>query len=272
MESFPAFIPLTGLRVVVIGENEAAEAKARLFDGAPCRLDRLDPAAALAPGALKGARLVFIADADDQRADRIARQARAEGALVNRVDRPEGSDFLTPSIVDRGPVVGAITTSGAAPVLATRLRQDLEHAWPGRLGDLAELLRHSQKAIRAALPDTTARRAFLRRQLDGETARLCLEGDAEGASARLQSALAGTGDSSRGALRYLEDHGTDEGLTLGEVRFLGAADRIIADATTTPAILSHARRDAPRHETASDAEIEAWLEAGENLAWIRQAD
>ncbi len=64
MDSFPAFVPLKGARVAVVGDGEAAEAKARLFDGSPATLVRLTAEAAAAPGALSGVRLVFVATPD----------------------------------------------------------------------------------------------------------------------------------------------------------------------------------------------------------------
>src|SRR4051812_5848481 len=142
MDSFPAFFPLAGKRIVIVGEGEAADAKARLFDGSPAELVR-HPGGPMALEAETywGALIVFIAGDDLEFARAAAGAARSAGALVNVIDTPALSDFATPAIVDRGLALAAIGTGGAAPVLATRLREDLEARWPERLGDLAELLR-----------------------------------------------------------------------------------------------------------------------------------
>jgi precorrin-2 dehydrogenase/sirohydrochlorin ferrochelatase len=269
LDAFPAFIPLKDARVVVIGEGEAAEAKARLFEASPVRLARLTTQAAQDGDAFAGARLVFIAIEDEALASRLAKSARAAGALVNLVDRPEGSDFLTPAIVDRGPVVGAISTGGAAPVLATRLRQTLEQILPEGLGDLAAVLRRTQNAVREALPDLVARRAFLRRQLDGEAAKRALLGDVEGAEQALLHDLSSRQVPGRGEARTLDDPGSDDGLTLSDLRFLGSADRIVTPPGASQAVLSHARRDALRCEALSPEALEDLLARGERIAVIR---
>ena len=97
MEAVPAFIPLSGRKVVVIGEGEAADAKARLFDASPARVVR---AASASAEVLDQAVLVFIALGDGPELEQAMDLARAAGALVNVVDRPELSDFTTPSIID----------------------------------------------------------------------------------------------------------------------------------------------------------------------------
>ena len=111
MDSFPAFVPLKGARVVVVGEGDAADAKARLFEGSPAELVRLDEAAALAPDALAGARLVFIA-AEPATCRRIARAAHAAGALVNAVDLFNADGDLGGTIADGGGL--GVTPSGSA--------------------------------------------------------------------------------------------------------------------------------------------------------------
>lgn len=129
MQSFPAFVPLDGRRVVVIGEGPAADAKARLFEGSPAELSRAPDAAS---ADLTGAALVFVAleDADARIAARDA--ARAAGALVNVVDQPALSDFYTPAIVDRGALVIGVSSSGAAPTLARDIRAKIEGVVPDR--------------------------------------------------------------------------------------------------------------------------------------------
>jgi precorrin-2 dehydrogenase/sirohydrochlorin ferrochelatase len=100
---------------------------------------RLQGAEALEPAGYEGAALAFVAMAQDP--EPAAAAARAAGVPVNVVDRPDLCDFTTPAIVDRGSVVGAIGTGGAAPVLATLLRTELELLWPEDLGDRAAVAR-----------------------------------------------------------------------------------------------------------------------------------
>ncbi len=192
MDSFPAFVPMAGRRVVVVGEGREAAEKAALFAGAPCDLVRI-PAdeGALTPGAYSGAALVFIGDCDEDFAVRARQCAKAGGALlVNCIDRPALCDFYTPAIVDRGPVVGAVGTTGQAPGLARRLKADLHARWPAHLARLAGLIEAIKSDARTALPDFDRRRAFLERLLEGPAAEAALAGDTQRALALAHAALA----------------------------------------------------------------------------------
>ena len=271
MDSFPAFLPLAGRCVVVIGSGEAADAKARLFDGSPATVIRL-------PGAdrdvLATADLVFIALPDGPELDTALALARSGRALVNVVDRPELSAFTTPSIVDRGPVVAAIGTNGAAPMLATRLRQQLEALTPPRLGDLADFVRARQAETRRRFPDLVTRRRVLRRILEGPAATAVLAGDLEAAQQAYLDALeAGTGGTAQpapaGEVWDLQVGPDADALTLGEARRLGAADRLWLEGDVPDTVMALARRDAPRDRNPTDDAVQAWLAAGEVICRLR---
>ncbi|MDB5449520.1 MAG: ysG, partial [Phenylobacterium sp.] len=191
MDAFPAFFPLAGRTVVIAGAGEAAEAKARLFDGSPARIVRLGGATALDPEAYAGAALAFVASPDDAFAQGAAAAARAAHVPVNVVDRPALCDFTTPAVIDRGEVVAAIGTGGASPMLATLLRHDIEARVPQGAGRVAALFRSLQDEVRQALPEPHRRRAFLRAALTGRAAEAAMAGDMERAEALLRAALAG---------------------------------------------------------------------------------
>ena len=189
METFPAFFPLAGKRVVIAGDGEPAEAKARLFAGSPAILTRLRGETAFDSASYLGAQLVFVASFDRAFADRAAAAARSCGAPLNVVDRPELSDFHTPAIVDRGAVVAAIGTTGAAPVLASLLRAELEARIAPGLAPLVKLLAQRRGAIREAFPDLGRRRAFFRAVLSGGVGEAAAR-DAGHASTLLDQAIA----------------------------------------------------------------------------------
>ena len=181
MNAFPAFFPLAGKRVVIVGEGEGADAKARLLAGSPAEVERISAAAGADPRVYAGATLVFVATPDDAAAEAAARAARAAGVPVNVVDRPHLCDFVTPAVIDRGEVVAAVGTGGSAPILASLLRGDIEARVPEGAGRVAALLGRMQPEVRAAFPDLAARRAFLRSVLDGAAAEAALAGDIAGA-------------------------------------------------------------------------------------------
>jgi len=272
MEVFPAFIPLGGRRVVVAGDGEAADAKARLFDGSPAMVARIWGDAALHEDAYAGAALAFIAGPEDF-CIAAAAAARRAGVPVNVVDRPGLGDFQTPAIVDRGAVVAAIGTGGSAPLLGTRLRNALEAQWPQRLGAIADLFRTLQPEIRAKLPDLDARRAVLRAVLDGPAAEAALAGDMTTALAVARRAL----DHPLppvGRLWRLQAPADVELLSLRALRVLGRADRIVASHEAPAALLTLARRDAFRSDPAdvSGATLAAWVAEGQAVVRIVVGD
>ena len=265
MDAFPAFIPLRRARVVVAGEGEMAEAKARLFDGSPADLVRVAGEAALHVESYAGARLAFIAG-DEAWSRAAAAAARTAGAWVNAVDRPELCDFNTPGIVDRGAVVGAVGTVGGAPVLAVRLRQDIEARWPAGLGGLARLMRALRPAIRAAAPDWTARRRQLAVLMTGPWAEAALAGDPVAAEALARAALAeGRLGAPEGAITLVALPAAPDLLTLRAARALGQADRLVLAGAVPAEVLDLARRDAAREPWRSAAAVMVWREAGERV-------
>lgn len=247
MDAFPAFIPLAGRTVVVAGEGEMADAKARLFEGSPARLTRLWGEAALESEAYRGAALAFVAgEAEFCRAAAFA--VRAAGVLVNVVDRPELCDFNTPGIVDRGAVVGAVGSVGAAPVLVVRLRQEIESRWPAGLGGVARLMGVLRSDVRAATADWSERRRLLSALMQGPWADAAQTGDVDLGVDLARGALVegrlGTPEPGR-VVRIVAPPEADL-LTLRDARMLGAADRLIVEGQAHPDVLALARKDVVR--------------------------
>ncbi len=249
MDSFPAYFPLAGRRVVIAGSGEAADNKARLFDGSPATLVRVDGHAAFLPGTYAGAVLAFVAGDDEVFLQAAASAARAARVLVNVVDKPAMSDFNTPAVIDRGEVVAAVGTGGGSPTLATKLRNDIEAQVPEGAGRVAALLRKHQDEVRAALPALHERRAFLRDAVTGEAAQAAMAGDMDKAGQLLRDALA-KGVGREGRVRFIAGKGPSDLLTLRALRALGAADVLVADEGADPEIVTMARRDAQRLEPA----------------------
>lgn len=245
MDAFPAFFPLAGATVVIAGSGEAADAKARLFEGSPAKVVRLEAPQAFVAGSYRGAALAFVASSDDLFAQAAARAARDAHVPVNVVDRLPLCDFTTPAVIDRGEVVAAIGTGGASPMLATMLRNDIEQRVPEGAGRVAALFRQLQDEIRQALPELHERRAFLREALSGPAASAAMSGDMTAAASLLRAALA-NGTEALGKVQFIDGSGPADLLSLRASRALAAADILAPDAGADPAILSMARRDAER--------------------------
>jgi len=245
MDAFPAFFALAGRTIVIAGKGEGAEAKARLFETSPARLVRLEGAAALVSENYRGCLMAFIGDEDEAYCVAAATAARQAGALVNVVDRPAHSDFSTPAIVDRGAIVAAVGTAGAAPILASMLRGELETRIPATLGRLATWLNEVRDEIRRARPDLAQRRAFLRDVITGPIGEAAMEGNIESAQRQLAAALGATAQ--RAGRLYLLDGSIDADLlSQRALRILGEADAVVVDDGASTEIVARARRDATR--------------------------
>ena len=272
MDAFPAFFPLAGRTVVVAGEGDAAEAKARLFEDSPARLVRIGEEKALDPSAYAAGSLVFICAGDAAFRAKAAGIARAAGAVVNVVDHPELSDFMTPALVDRGQVVAAVGTTGSAPLLATLLRNDIEARVPEGAGRVAALFGGLRDELREALPDLDARRAFLREALVGPAAEAAMQGDMARARDLLREALqaAAEGKPRAGRLRIVMDGGHGDLISLRAARALAQADVLVVGDGAAAATVKLARREAKRL-TADDAEakhLARFLAEGLDVVWV----
>jgi precorrin-2 dehydrogenase/sirohydrochlorin ferrochelatase len=245
MQTFPAFFPLSGRTVVVAGDGEAADAKARLFAGSPARVVRTSGPAALERAVYAGAALAFVAGADLAFVTAAAAAARQAGVPVNVVDHPELCDFHTPAIVDRDQVVAAVGTAGAAPVMASLLRAELELRIPPAVGALARLLGDRREAIRAAYPDLAARRDLFRRILAGPVSEAVERGDGAEAAGLLEAQIARPHEA-RGRIVLILAPKEADRLSLRAVRVLNAADVVAADQAASGIVDAHARRDAER--------------------------
>lgn len=247
MDAFPAFFPLAGRKVVVAGTGEAADAKARLFDGSPATLVRLEGHDAFLPGGYAGACLAFVAG-DELFAQAAAAAARAARVLVNVVDKPALSDFHTPAVIDRGEVVAAVGTAGSAPMLASLLRNAIEARVPEGSGRVAALLRKHQEAVRAAIPDLPLRRSFLRDALSSSAAEAAMAGDTEKADRLFVESLEAFGKSEApgGRVRFVAGRGPADLITIRAGRVLAETDVLVIPEGVEPGILAMARRDAGR--------------------------
>ena len=264
MKQFLPAIPLAGARIVVVGAQDAAMNKLRLFRTAPCELiwatlgqphqrpSDLNPNTTILTSrrigdAFKDARLVFIGVESTRLAARLARQARRAGALVNVVDNLPLCDFYTPALVDRGSVTVAISTGGAGPVLARDIRSAVETVLAPGIGLLAETAAQARDLVKARFASVDVRRRFWERALRGAAARLADQGDGEGAGAAIREALKREAAEPAGVVDLVgAGPGDPELLTVKATRLIRDADVIVHDRLVSPEVLERARRDAIR--------------------------
>ncbi len=200
------------------------------------------------PRDIIGNRLVIAATNDRLVNRRIAELAGEHEIPVNVVDDPDACTFLLPSIVDRSPVVVAISTGKASPVLARLLRTRLESIIPagyGRLGELCARYRDRVKQRFSALPD---RRRFWDRVLEGAVAERIFAGQFAEAEAVIERELAHDALESDMGEVYLVGAGPGDPdlLTFRALRLMQQADVVVYDRLVAEPILEMTRRDARR--------------------------
>ena len=259
---FPIFLRLHEQLVLLVGGGEVAARKVRLLlpTGARIRIvaHDLHPeleslleagrlvhlAADFTERHLDGCRLAIAATNDPDLNRIVASVADARGILVNVVDDPGPSSFITPSIVNRPPLQVAISTGGTAPVLARRLREQLEGLLPSNYGRLAGFMGRMRQFIKQRLPAPT-RRAAWEAFLDGAGAERLLAGDEPGAERELVHIL---DDGAAHGEVYLVGAGPGDPdlLTFRALRLMQQADVVLYDRLVSPAILDLVRRDAER--------------------------
>lgn len=271
MDYLPICLDLRDQRCVVIGGGEVAQRKATLLYEAGARLAVIAPALCpeltelmvssggvhvprvYARGDLAGALLVIAATSRPEVNAAVAAEARELGVPVNVVDAPALCTAIMPAIVDRSPVLVAITTGGASPVLARTTRAAVERALPERLGELARWAEHHRARVKARMGDPEARRALWERLIEGEAGRHVLAGRRVEADAVLARELEGAPTSAGELVIVLAPEDDLERLTLAALRALGRASRVLASASVPDEVVSIARRDASRERLARDA-------------------
>lgn len=264
MRHFPVFLAVSGRRVAVSGGGAAALAKLRLLLKTEARIEVLAESPLpeieafardgrlrlerrrFGPSDARGRALVYAANENPEEDARVADIARAEGALINIVDNLEDSAFLTPAIVDRDPVVVAIGTEGAAPVLARRIKAEMEEKLPMALGLLARVGKAFRPMV-AALSPGRARRDFWSEFYNSSGPMAAAQGGEEQAVKELSKLLARHRERSAPAGRISfvgAGPGDPELLTLKARKALDAADVVIHDQAVSGAVLELARREA----------------------------
>jgi uroporphyrin-III C-methyltransferase / precorrin-2 dehydrogenase / sirohydrochlorin ferrochelatase len=272
MDYLPIFLQLRARPVLVVGGGRVAARKvdllrrtgARVTIVAPELLDELRElavkgelqhiAAPFSPSHVTDAAAVVAATGLTEVNAAVSAAAREQRIPVNVVDDPAASTFIFPAIVDRSPILIAISSGGQAPVLARRIREQMEALLPARLGALARFMGDRRKAVKGALR-TAARRSFWERIVGGIVGARVFAGDEVEAGKDFERELrtthltrsAATGGLGLGECYLIgAGPGDPDLLTLRALQLLQQADVILYDRLVPAAVLERARRDAER--------------------------
>ena len=267
MKTFPMFLKMEGRRVVIFGGGEQAAQKTRLMLKTEAEIvlvaTTLDPELAdlvekgrvicwghpTLTGLFENAILCFVATGCKGADAAWHGVATDAGVIVNVVDYPDLCDAMTPSIVDRDPVVVAIGTEGKAPVLGRQIKTQIEGILEPRLGPLAQLSGRLRKAVAAKISPAD-RRAFWRWVFAGTPRRLFMQGNEAQAIGLIKEAIAEgvcPDNLDPGQISVVNACGrAPDEMTLKTVKRMQDADIIYFDGDIQPRVLELARRDSKR--------------------------
>lgn len=264
MKYLPIFADLADKHTVVIGGGSIAHRKASMLLSAHANVTLVAPVFSKAVLALAeendrvnlceevfnplhvdGALLVIAATDDEQINARVFELCEQKNILVNVVDDTERCRFIFPAIVDRSPIIVAISSGGSAPVLARRLRERLETLLPQHLGPLATLIGRYRDKAKATFASMTARRGFWERVLSGRVVSLLSQKQNQAAEQALLEAFEEASPTSQGEV-YIVGGGPGDPdlLTLRALQLMQQADVVIYDGLVSKEVLNLARRDA----------------------------
>jgi len=291
MRHFPIFMNLDSRRVIVSGVGACAVAKLRLLlkTDAHILVFGLNPNNLVLQWTQAGkisyfdrpvnandvinAALVYGANEDATEDKRVADLGRAAGALVNIVDNLEDSQFITPAIVDRSPVTVAIGTEGAAPVLARKIKQQLEESLPEQLGILARI-GQAFRPMADKIPMGRKRRDFWSNFYFERGPLAWTNGGEAAVAADLDTLLNDVlaSDPEPGHVWLIgAGPGDPELLTLKARNLLHDADVVIYDHKVAKPILELARREAIVIETGQKTFGATWKQSHINALLIKHA-
>jgi uroporphyrin-III C-methyltransferase / precorrin-2 dehydrogenase / sirohydrochlorin ferrochelatase len=267
MRYFPIFIDLERQKVVVVGGGETAAQKVRLLLKTDAKITVIASALTaelqgfvnnnrisairrhFIPSDLKLARLIYSASGDQTIDHAVSDEAQKLNIPVNVVDDQAACSFITPAIVDRSPVVVAVSTEGTAPVLAAQIKSKIDALLPANFGALARFAAGLRPVVAARIKNTSARRTLWQRIFKSRARNLVLQGHHatawQIATKEIDQSLEGMSAIGRVSLIGVGS-GDPDLLTLKAHARLQEADVIVLDGLVNPEILEFARRDARR--------------------------
>lgn len=267
MEYFPLFIKLKNQRCLVVGAGEVAARKIDLLSRAHATITVIAPIIGNSVSNmqdthslqiiekkfeepdLKEFKLVISATNDPVTNKKIAEAANRLNIPINVVDNPELCSFIFPAIIDRSPVIAAISSGGASPVLARLLRAKIESLIPAAYGRLARLAEKYRLRVKQSISNPSQRRIFWENTLQGPVAELIFANRDEEAKLQLENALnnAPNKKNTYGEV-YLVGAGPGDPdlLTFRALRLMQQADVVVYDRLVSPEVLDLARRDSEK--------------------------
>lgn len=207
MQHLPIFLNVRGKRTLIVGSGVAAARKADLLLRAGSDVTIVTPQlgdelsrlagsfefthqpAALTAEDLDGCVIAFGCSEDDSLNQHLRRLAASKGIMVNVTDKTEDCDFIMPALVDRTPLLIAISSGGTSPLLVRMLKARFETTIPAAYGRLAEFAGAYRDRIKKLIPNMTRRRRFWESMVSGPVAEHLFSAQLEEAESLMEAQL-----------------------------------------------------------------------------------
>ncbi len=266
MDFLPIFMSIKDRPCAVIGGGEIAARKVATLARAGAAITVITPTlneslqarvekgeisyikGEFSPEAIDGCALVVAATDDHEVNKQVSVAAQKQNIPVNVVDTPSLCTFVMPSIIDRSPVIVAVSSGGASPVLARLLRARLETLIPVTYGQLAKLANSFRDKVKKAFQRGSERRLFWEKVLQGPIADMAMAGQGAAAEKAIQTAIDDSKNFSTQGMVYLVGGGPGDPdlLTFRALRLMQEADVVVYDRLVSKEVLDLVRRDAEK--------------------------
>jgi len=265
MQYFPVFLDANYINAVIIGGGDVAARKIELLLKSTNRITVVSPTISLSvkrliseyklayvekeysTGDLAGFNLAIAATDLVEINRNVANEGRALNILLNVVDEPELCTYITPAIIDRDPMIVAMSSSGKSPVLIRMLREQIEKIMPENYGRLADFSFKFRDHVKARIETIKGRRHFWEQILRGSIGEAVLQGEDRDPEQQLISKLKHPEQQSKGKLVFIHTlEGDPDKLTLAAHRDLQFADAVLYDHSVNPRFIEYVRRDADK--------------------------
>ncbi|MBY0484397.1 siroheme synthase CysG [Nitrosomonas sp.] len=291
MDFLPIFLNIRNKTCLVVGAGEVATRKIMLLLQAGAQVSVVSPeldttlkeylvhgkikfcAESFQPEQLEDIVLVIAATNDRVTNRLVSETAQKRKIPVNVVDDPDLCTFIMPSIVDRSPLLIAVSSGGQSPVLARLLRAQLEIMIPVAYARLAAMAGKFRKHVKQHFTHPEKRRIFWEKALQGRFTELVLAGKDKAAQVYLLQSLQQEKNESPQGEVYLvgAGPGNPDLLTFRAMRLMQQADVVVYDRLVSPAILDMVRRDATRIYAGKERNRHTLEQESINLLLVRLA-
>ena len=264
MQALPIFFNIKNRHCVVIGGGDVAMRKVSMLLKASAAITLYSPEIChelqdlvdaqkitfvqtnFAPNQLQGACMVIAATDDEAVNEAVSLAAKAQNIPVNVVDAPDLCTFTMGSIIDRSPVVIAISSEGNAPVLARYIRAKIETMLPATYGRIADIAGEFRDKVKAKFGTTQARRIFWEGVLQGPFVERVLSGQEQTAREMLNELIENADANANKGEVFLVGGGPGDPdlLTFRALRLMQQCDVCVYDKLVSPEVMELVRRDA----------------------------